>query len=250
MLTATGVIFSSTLIYGYSRVISPAVPVAPDAPSVSLSANTERFPASMAEDQRLAHAKELLGKYYKKSVVRSGEKVTEIRRFIYDWTKRSLDAKWKKHYRAIARTILSESQKHEFDPIFLMAVIQNESAFNPLAKGRFGELGLMQLKPDTAEWVARKNGIRWKGPEQLLDPVANVRIGAAYLSNLRERFDQHGRLYLAAYNMGTANVNRALEKKIWPKDYPARVMQRYIGFYSELRDTIRKQPAQDQVETD
>lgn len=250
ILTVGGMVFSSTLLYG--RVITPAIPVPPMpnwSEPASASPASLRTPASQMDDQRLAHAKELLGKYYKHSVVRNGEKVVEIRKFIYEWTKRSLDAKWKTRSRTVARTILRESEKHEFDPIFLMAVIQNESGFNPAARGRFGELGLMQLKPDTAEWVARKSHIHWKNANQLLDPVNNIRIGAAYLSYLRERFDQHGRLYLAAYNMGTTNVNRALEKKIWPKDYPARVMQRYIGFYSELRDAIRKQ-AQDEVETD
>jgi soluble lytic murein transglycosylase len=92
----------------------------------------------------------------------------------------------------------------------------------------------MQLLPSTGRWMAQKSGIRWTGKRTLEDPVANIRIGAAYLAYLRERFDSHGRLYLAAYNMGTTNVNRALARDVWPREYPSRVMQRYVRFYREL----------------
>jgi soluble lytic murein transglycosylase len=116
-----------------------------------------------------------------------------------------------------------------------MTVIENESSFNPKIRGTSGEIGLMQVLPRTAEWIARRVGIKWKGEKTLEDPVTNIRIGSAHLAQLREEFKSQGQLYLAAYNMGSGNVQRALAKQVWPKDYPVRVMSRYLKFYSDFK---------------
>jgi soluble lytic murein transglycosylase len=190
-------------------------------------------------EERVSHARELLGKYYKHSVVRSGEQVTEVGRFVYQWTKGELKKGSKKYAKLIARTVLAESEKNGFDPVFLMAVIENESSFDPRAIGPVGEIGLMQVTVATGEWIARKHGIPWKGKSSLYDPKTNIRIGAAYLAQLREEFDSHGQLYLAAYNMGSLNVNRALERSVRPKDYPDRVMKRYVRFYADIKNELK-----------
>lgn len=186
--------------------------------------------------RRLHHAKELLGKFYQKSIVKASEGIANLDEVILQWTDRALKGKWKSASKKVSKAILVESEKYGFDPIFLMAVIENESSFNPDAKGSHGEIGLMQLTPDTAKWVTLKYNLPWHGPKSLKDPTVNIQIGSAYLAYLREKFDFHSQLYLAAYNMGTLNVKRALGKQIWPKDYPTRVMQRYVRFYSELTE--------------
>lgn len=184
--------------------------------------------------QRLGHAKELLGKYYKKTAV--GKKIVGVRPFIVDVARRSLPKKWKKKAPQIADAILKNSKKHKFDPIFLMSVIVNESSFRPDIRGGVGEIGLMQIRPKTAKWISKKMGIRYKGKKSLKNPVKNIEIGAAYIAHLRDRFKSHGRLYLAAYNMGATNVNRALARAIWPKTYAAKVMKYYMEYYKQLTE--------------
>jgi soluble lytic murein transglycosylase len=110
----------------------------------------------------------------------------------------------------------------------------NESSFNPGTHGSFGEIGLMQIKPSTAEWIAAKYKLTYMGANDLEDPVENIKLGSAFLSWLREKYDNHGRLYLSAYNMGPGNVKSALERNIWPKEYASRVMEHYIRYYTEL----------------
>ena len=193
----------------------------------------------LSEEQhrlRLEHAQELLGKYYERSSVRFGEKVAKINYEIYRLTREQLPTSHRKQYQKIAQTLIDESLKYEFDPVFLVSIIQSESQFNPLAKGTSGEIGLMQILPPTAEWICAKSGIKWKGPKTLRDPVMNIRIGAAYLAYLRDRFDMHARLYIAAYNMGQGNVDSAQQRKIWPKDYPSLVMRHYVDFYETLKE--------------
>jgi soluble lytic murein transglycosylase len=187
-------------------------------------------------EARLAHAQELLGRYYKRSVVRTGEDVKKINGFIYRSVKESLPKKYKDRYQEVAQAIIDESLKYEFDPVFLLAVIENESHFNPLAKGSVGELGLMQIRPTTAQQIAEKNDIKWSGSKTLRDPVMNVKIGAAFMSALREKFDSHARLYLSAYNMGQTAVRRNLKENKWPKEYSQKVMNYYVDFYAKLKD--------------
>ena len=184
---------------------------------------------------RLSQAHELLGRHYPKSVVRTGEKVKDVRGFVRDWVQKSLPKPWRKSAAQIAQAVMTESRTHELDPLFLLAVIAKESSFRPDARGTSGELGLMQLMPATGEWIARKMEIKYHGPRTLRDPVQNIRIGAAYLAYLREKFDFHGRLYLSAYNMGATHVNDALDRQIWPKEYSNLVMKNYILLYGELK---------------
>jgi soluble lytic murein transglycosylase len=199
---------------------------------------------------RITQAKELLGKYYQKSAVSKGERVKRIRSLVLALTRRGLPPRWRKSADKVARTILMESRRHRLDPVFLVAVISNESSFRPDAKGPVGEIGLMQLRPDTAKEIARRNHLAWRGEKTLLDPVMNIRIGAAYIDLLRSHFERHGRLYLAAYNMGPRNTRLAVSKGVWPKGYPMRVMRYYIAFYSALRDAhLRAMPQPEPLPT-
>ncbi len=184
---------------------------------------------------RINHAKELLGRHYKQSIVKKTEKIRENQEvIIYNLVRQSLRKKDKHRFKIIADTIIQESLKYEFDPFFLMAVIQNESGFRPRIIGGVGEIGLMQIKPTTAAWIAKKINYNWEGRKALFNPVHNIKIGAAYLDYLRTKFDSHGRLYLSAYNMGARNVKNALKRKIWPRDYVYAVMKRYVAFYSKI----------------
>lgn len=191
---------------------------------------------------RLAHAKELLGKYFDKSIVGKSVKKNPaveaydsyIRTRFEKAFKKKHGGKFAKIAGEVAKTLVEESVRHGFDPLFLMAVIENESSFNPLIRGTSGEIGLMQILPDTAAWIAKIANLPYKNEKTLEDPVQNIRLGAAYIAHLREKFDSHGQLYLAAYNMGSGNVKRALASKTMPKIYPTRVMKRYVRFYTEI----------------
>ncbi len=198
------------------------------APSGALAAAKQPV---VLDQKRLAHVRELLGNVYGRSVVRLAEKIGDVQKVLYREVADRLQGDWKKQSDGIARAITSESKRHGFDPIFLYAVIENESSFNPLVRGTSGEIGLMQITPETAKWVSKRYGIAYRGPSSLKDPVTNIRIGAAYLAHLRKVFDSHSRLYLAAYNMGAKNVDRALAKQIWPKTYASKVMERYVRIY-------------------
>jgi soluble lytic murein transglycosylase len=190
---------------------------------------------SVRNAMRVQHAKELLGGSYRKSVVRSSEKTLNISEFVKETTRKFIPKKFKSMAPEVASTLVQEADRYRFDPVFLMAVIQNESSFNPKRVGKFGEIGLMQIKPDTAAWIADTYDLEYQGPQALYDPKTNIRIGAALLDKLRHQFDSESRLYLSAYNIGAKKVRMMVSDQRTPKEYVQAVMKRYIAFYSGLR---------------
>ena len=139
----------------------------------------------------------------------------------------------------VSRIIITEANHHKMDPLFLLAVIATESGFNPKARGLHGEIGLMQVLPKTAVWIAPKAGIPVDKID-LEDPVINIRIGATYFARLRKSFDGHGPRYVAAYNMGSANVRKLVRSKVEPKIYSGRVLENYENFRTAFREKSQK----------
>ena len=186
------------------------------------------------ERTRAAHARELLGNRYDGSAAQTVENVSALGMAIFNDVYRNLPKKFKSSAVDLSSTIVKEAEKYEIDPVFVVAVIKTESSFNPLARGSHGEIGLMQIKPDTAKWIAEKAGIPWKGAKTLENPSMNVRIGMAYFNYLRESFDGHANKYVTAYNMGALNVRRRYLAGEAPQEYSTRVMKNYNETYKML----------------
>jgi soluble lytic murein transglycosylase-like protein len=146
--------------------------------------------------------------------------------------RRSPHLKAKNRLKTILSAVTSEGQRSGFDPVLLMSIVQVESGFNVYRRGKHGEIGLMQIKPSTAQWVAKKFNLPWKGPKTLEDPKINIQIGTTYLAYLRNNFPEKQDLYLAAYNMGATQVRRAVSRRVIPREYAARVMNEYDKFHT------------------
>ena len=131
---------------------------------------------------------------------------------------------------SIARVINEESVQHGYDPLFITALVQVESGCSPTARGG-AAIGLTQLLPSTARGVAPRAGVKWRGPETLKDPLANVRIGVRYLSELEKMLDCPYRA-VAAYNMGPAPVLRMSTSRAQRVRYVRKILTRY----EHLRD--------------
>jgi soluble lytic murein transglycosylase len=96
----------------------------------------------------------------------------------------------------------------EPEPSFVHAIIRQESMFDAGAVSPSGALGLMQLMPATARGVAGKLNIkRFNTATLTTDPRSNVRLGAAYLADMVDRFDGSYVMAAAAYNAGPGRVS-------------------------------------------
>jgi soluble lytic murein transglycosylase len=189
------------------------------------------------ERSRAMHAKELLGKSYTGSLAQQAESLHDLHISIYQQVYRYVPKKSRHLAGEITQQIIESAQEHSFDPVFLMAVIKTESTFNPKAKGSAGEIGLMQIKPDTAEYIAKKNGIPWHGKTTLESPKMNIRIGAAYLAELQDRFNGRPFKYVSAYNLGATKLLRLVASESAPTTYNDKVLKNYSLFYKKLLAT-------------
>ncbi len=111
----------------------------------------------------------------------------------------------------VAGAIESAHRTHRVDPMLVLAVIRQESNFRPDAHGPGGSIGLMQVRPFVAADVAKRHSIPWAGARTLLDPAANVQIGACYLGEMLEMYDDPA-LAISAYNMGPYRVRRLVAR--------------------------------------
>lgn len=101
------------------------------------------------------------------------------------------------------------SKEVGLDEELVAAIIKVESGFNPKAKSNMDAVGLMQLLPDTAKWMAEKLEIEFS-EEDLLDPEKNIRLGTNYFKYLFDMYKSED-LAILAYNGGLGNVNKWLE---------------------------------------
>lgn len=111
--------------------------------------------------------------------------------------------------------ILAASRKYQVDPYLILAVIRSESGFQTDRISKKGAIGLMQIMPDTAEWIVNQASFRPKNRDYLFDPVMNIHIGTWYLNFLLNRYEGDLVKVIAAYNAGPGKVNGWLLKEQW-----------------------------------
>lgn len=112
--------------------------------------------------------------------------------------------------------VLAAAQGSRVDPLLLVSVMRTESKFDPYAVSRDGAIGLLQLTPATAAWVAGQRGLA--GPfsaRSLYDPGYNIASGAWYLAYLQKGFGGRWAPTVAAYNAGRTPVVSWLQSGIW-----------------------------------
>lgn len=93
--------------------------------------------------------------------------------------------------------IADAARMYHLDPLMIRAVMETESAFDPMAVSPVGALGLMQLMPDVAAEL---------GADDPMDPRQNIMAGSRYLRQLLDAHRGNVRLALASYNAGPGNV--------------------------------------------
>ena len=102
--------------------------------------------------------------------------------------------------------IIAEDAKY-----IIFAVIDVESDFKPYYTSEAGARGLMQMVPDTFEWLTSAEHLGEDlSPDELYEPEVNIKYGTYYLSYLFEKFHDWNTVF-AAYNAGEGNVAKWLE---------------------------------------
>jgi soluble lytic murein transglycosylase len=118
------------------------------------------------------------------------------------------------------------------DPLLMLALIRQESMYDPGARSPADARGLMQLLPQTAERVAG----RAIAPEDLYDAALNLELGIAHFKDLVSRYGGDVLKALAAYNGGEAAVRK------WEQRFGDLPMDEFVESitYRETRDYVKK----------
>lgn len=101
------------------------------------------------------------------------------------------------------------------NPILMLALIREESYFNPQAQSGVGARGLMQLMPATAKEISAQYGMGMTSLDDLFKPELNIKIGNAYYSQLRNALNNMDISAIAAYNGGIGSVGKWKKKVIY-----------------------------------
>jgi soluble lytic murein transglycosylase len=148
-----------------------------------------------------------------------------------DWY---LRARYPLEYDGLVR---ANARNRDLDPALVAAVIYAESRFDPNARSAAGAVGLMQLMPDTARFIARKTGGEDFVLADLRDPEINVRYGTWLLDYLREYYEGDVSAALAAYHAGPGNVD-AWRRRGEGIAFPETAA--YVGEVERLRSVYAK----------
>lgn len=110
------------------------------------------------------------------------------------------------------------SLEYDLDKYLVYSIIKVESGFKEIAISNKGAVGLMQIMPETGEWIAQKMGIDYYTEDMLVDTEVNIKMGCFYLNDLSEEFHGDTDLILAAYNGGRGNVKSWLSDPQYSDD--------------------------------
>ena len=118
------------------------------------------------------------------------------------------------------QTICDAAMAQNVDPVWLHAIIWQESRYNPNARSGAAARGLMQFIPETAQAVAASAGMSEVTLDKLYDPAISIQLGAKYWSTLLGQLNSP-EMALAAYNGGPDNVEKWRSKASDPELFVA-----------------------------
>ena len=129
-----------------------------------------------------------------------------------------------------AENVKNNAARYNLDESLVFAVIKAESGFDKDKVSSKGAVGLMQIMPETAEYVSKEffSGRKF----DLTNPGDNIELGCFYLAYLAEKFDNRTEI-LAAYNAGEGNV------KMWLSEHDGRLSADDIPF-PETKKYVRR----------
>jgi soluble lytic murein transglycosylase len=141
--------------------------------------------------------------------------------------------------------IRQQARAKSLDAALIAAVIYEESRFRDQTS-HAGARGLMQITPETADFIAKHSGGFRFEQSDLATPQINIAYGTYYLRYLIDHYDGNEAPAIAAYNAGVTNADRWVAKTGGPNafdaadDIPFPETRAYVDNVLERRDQYRE----------
>lgn len=157
----------------------------------------------------------------------------------------NFDLRYMTPYRDLAEAYAREQ---DIDPAWVFGLMRQESRFVDYARSSAGAVGLMQIMPATARWIANQLGDR-HAHAGVREPATNIRFGTYYLKNIHERLGGSPVLATAGYNAGPGRARKwqaavPLEGAVYVESIPFAETREYVKkvltnaiFYSQRLGT-------------
>src|ERR671923_1084676 len=146
--------------------------------------------------------------------------------------------------------IRQQAADKDLDPALIAAVIYEESHFRDQTS-HAGARGLMQITPETADFIARRSGGNRFVQDDLANPQINIAYGSYFLRYLIDHYGGNQTLAIAAYNAGQTNVDRWVARAGGPDEFdsarhiPFPETRAYVENVSASRESYREHYADD-----
>lgn len=135
-------------------------------------------------------------------------------------------------------TIIKQAaEKHGMDPFFLLAVARQESTFRAGIVSSAGATGVLQIMPETAQWLARVDDrVSTDHVANLKSPLNSIHLGVVYMRRMLDRSGGNVVYALASYNAGPGNCDK------WRKRFPSDSLETFMEAipFSETNDYVKK----------
>lgn len=143
--------------------------------------------------------------------------------------------------------IKRNAELYKLDPLLIASIIRVESNYKPQAVSPKGAIGIMQLMPDTAEWILSHENFGSISLDDIgHEPDAGIRIGTWYIRDLLRQFDGNLVVSLAAYNAGPGKVRQWLKDRTWdgqpdsidhiPYGETRQYVQKVLYYYNKYKE--------------
>ena len=142
--------------------------------------------------------------------------------------------------------IRQQAADKDLDPALIAAVIYTESHFRHQTS-HAGAVGLMQILPTTADYIAQKSGGTEFEQGDLASPQINIAYGSWYLRYLLDKYGGNEVLAVAAYNGGEGKVDEWVSGALASGDrfrveaIPYAETREYVGKVLGARDQYRRE---------
>lgn len=134
-------------------------------------------------------------------------------------------------------TQINENSKYlNLDPYLIVSLIREESYFNPKSVSKSSAIGLMQLMPSTASYIASKYELQQPTIRDLKTPEKNIKLGCNYFKYAKSSLNNSDLMAVAAYNGGPNAV------KSWHEDLKYSDLDEFVENipYPETKTYVKK----------